>query len=419
MQDIGMTILRNARGRSMYTVIDNPDLRAPIKSWLPPEEIEPGAMEQLVNTASHPEIGSHVAVMPDCHVGYGVTIGSVVPTVNAVIPNAVGVDIGCGIHAIQTGIPLDRGRMDQRFWRDWAGQVSRDVPTGFSWHKTPQDLGALDRPLRASSLQHLIREKAAVQLGTLGGGNHFLEAQVDEDGEIWLMVHSGSRNTGLQIANYYNRKAIAVTERRRLAVGKDLASLPLDDRTAQDYIADMAWATDFALASREQMGRRMLHALYRVLERQGIAYDAPEAPLSINIHHNFAQLEEHGGRQVMVHRKGATSAFDGQLGIIPGSMGSKSYIVCGLGNDESFRSCSHGAGRRMGRKAAKKAISAADFAASLDGTYSKASMSYVDEAPAAYKDVDVVIGRQADLVEVVHTLRPIMTVKGDSRAKED
>jgi tRNA-splicing ligase RtcB len=403
----------------MYTLIEKPELRAPIKSWLPPEEIDPGAMEQLVNTANHPEIGAHVAVMPDCHVGYGVTIGSVVPTVGVVIPNAVGVDIGCGIHAIQTGIPLDPGRMGQRFWREWAGQVARDVPTGFAWHKAPQKLGALDRKLRASSLQRLIREKAAVQLGTLGGGNHFLEAQVDEDGEIWLMVHSGSRNTGLQIANHYNRQAIDVTARRRLAVGKDLASLPLDDQTAQDYVEDMAWATDFALASRERMGEKMLRALYRVLDRQGIAYDAPDAPPSINIHHNFAQLEEQGGGRVMVHRKGATSAYAGQLGIIPGSMGSKSYIVRGLGNDESFRSCSHGAGRRMGRKAAKRAITPAEFAASLEGTYSKASMSYVDEAPGAYKDVDVVIGRQADLVEVVHTLRPIMTVKGDSRAKED
>ena len=403
----------------MYTLIEKPELRAPIKSWLPPEEIEPGAMEQLVNTANHPEIGAHVAVMPDCHVGYGVTIGSVVPTVNAVIPNAVGVDIGCGIHAIQTGIPLDPGRMGQRFWREWAGQMAREVPTGFSWHKAPQKLGALDRRLRASSLQRLIREKAAVQLGTLGGGNHFLEAQVDEDGGIWLMVHSGSRNTGLQIANYYNRQAIAVTERRRLAVAKDLASLPLDDRIAQDYVEDMGWATDFALASREQMGEKMLRAFYRVLDRQGIAYDAPDALPSINIHHNFAQLEEHGGERVMVHRKGATSAYAGQLGIIPGSMGAKSYIVRGLGNDESFRSCSHGAGRRMGRNAAKKAITAAEFAASLEGTYSKASMSYVDEAPGAYKDVDVVVGRQADLVEVVHTLRPVMTVKGDSRAKED
>jgi tRNA-splicing ligase RtcB (3'-phosphate/5'-hydroxy nucleic acid ligase) len=403
----------------MYTLIETPELRAPIKTWLPPDEIEAGAMEQLVNTASHPEIGSHVAVMPDCHVGYGVTIGSVVPTVNAVIPNAVGVDIGCGIHAIQTGIPFDHEQMGQRFWREWSGQVAREIPTGFSWHKAPQKLGALDRKLRATSLQHLLREKAAVQLGTLGGGNHFLEAQVDQDGGIWLMVHSGSRNTGLQIANHYNHKAIVATERRRLLVGKDLASLPLDDQSAQDYIEDMAWATDFAFASREQMGQKMLRALYRVLDTHRIPHVSPDDLPSINIHHNFAQVEEHGGTPVMVHRKGATSAFAGQLGIIPGSMGSTTYIVRGLGNEESFRSCSHGAGRRMGRKAAKRAITPAEFAASLDGTYSKASMSYVDEAPAAYKDVDVVIGRQTDLVEVMHTLRPIMTVKGDSRAKED
>ncbi len=366
----------------MYTLIDTPELRAPIKTWLPVDEIEAGAMEQLINTASHPEIGSHVAVMPDSHVGYGVTIGSVVPTVNAVIPNAVGVDIGCGIHAIQTGIPYHREQMGKDFWREWSGQVAREVPTGFSWHKAPQKLGELDRKMRASSLQHLLKEKAAVQLGTLGGGNHFLEAQVDQDGGIWLMVHSGSRNTGLQIANYYNHLAIAMTERRRLPVGKDLASLPLDEQIAQDYIEDMAWATDFAFASREQMGQKMLRALYRVLDVRRMTYVAADTLPSINIHHNFAQLEEHGGESVMVHRKGATSAYEGQLGIIPGSMGSKSYIVRGLGNDESFRSCSHGAGRRMGRNAAKRSITLAEFAASLDGTYSKQSMSYVDEAPA-------------------------------------
>jgi tRNA-splicing ligase RtcB len=297
--------------------------------------------------------------------------------------------------------------------------VAREVPTGFSWHKASQKLGVLDRTLRASSLQHLLKEKAAVQLGTLGGGNHFLEAQVDQDGGIWLMVHSGSRNTGLQIANYYNHLAIAMSERRRLPVGKDLASLPLDEQIAQDYIEDMAWATDFAFASREQMGQKMLRALYRVLDVRRMTYAAADTLPSINIHHNFAQLEEHGGESVMVHRKGATSAYEGQLGIIPGSMGSKSYIVRGLGNDESFRSCSHGAGRRMGRNAAKKSITPAEFAASLDGTYSKPSMSYVDEAPGAYKDVDVVINRQTDLVKIVHTLQPIMTVKGDSRAKED
>lgn len=396
----------------------------PIKSWLPIEEIEPGALEQLQNAANHPEVGSHVAVMPDCHVGYGVTIGCVFPTINAVLPNAVGVDIGCGMCALNTGIAYDRERMDKSFWRSWAGQVARDVPTGFSWHDKPQDLGELDRKLNAEELQPLVTEKAVLQLGTLGGGNHFMEAQVDEDDTIWLMVHSGSRHTGLRIANYYHKLAVELTHKRALAVGDDLASLPLDDEIGQQYLEDMQWATDFALASRRQMITRMLKALDTACEPFGVSSQFPsdegdDGIHFINIHHNFAQLEEHDDQTLMVHRKGATSAYNGQLGIIPGSMGSNSYIVRGRGNEESLKSCSHGAGRQMGRKAAQKAITEASFAASLEGTYSKPSMTYVDEAPGAYKDIEVVIGRQSDLVDIVRTLKPIITVKGDSRAKED
>jgi len=403
----------------MVVVIETPETGVPIRSWLPREEIEKGAWEQLVNVSNHPEIGSHVAVMPDCHVGYGVPIGCVAPTIGSVIPNAVGVDIGCGLHAIQTGIAYDRERMDQRFWREWASHVAREVPTGFASHKAPQKLGPLDRNLRAKDLQRLLREKAAFQLGTLGGGNHFLEAQVDEGGEIWLMVHSGSRNTGLRIANHYNGLAVDLTTRRRLVVGKDLASLPLVHEWGQDYLHDMQWATDFALANRKEMGQKLLRWLWRTMEahRMPVTHDAPLQV--INIHHNFARLEEHGGQQVMVHRKGATSAAKGEMGVIPGSMGTPSFIVRGLGNPDSFESCSHGAGRVMGRNVARKSITAKAFAESLAGTFSKASMSYVDEAPLAYKDVEMVVDRQRDLVEVVHTLRPLMTVKGDSKARED
>lgn len=403
----------------MVVVIETPETGVPIRSWLPREEIEKGAWEQLVNVSNHPEIGSHVAVMPDCHVGYGVPIGCVAPTIGSVIPNAVGVDIGCGLHAIQTGIAYDRERMDQRFWREWASHVAREVPTGFASHKAPQKLGPLDRKLRATDLQRLLKEKAAFQLGTLGGGNHFLEAQVDEVGEIWLMVHSGSRNTGLRIANHYNGLAVDLTTRRRLVVGKDLASLPLDHEWGQDYLHDMQWATDFALANRKEMGQKLLRWLWRTMEahRMPVTHDAPLQV--INIHHNFARLEEHGGQQVMVHRKGATSAAKGEMGVIPGSMGTPSFIVRGLGNPDSFESCSHGAGRVMGRNVARKSITAKAFAESLAGTFSKASMSYVDEAPLAYKNVEMVVDRQRDLVEVVHTLRPLMTVKGDSKARED
>lgn len=403
----------------MYTLIERPDLRAPIKTWMPPDEIEEGAMQQLVNIASHPEGGPHIAVMPDCHVGYGVPIGCVAPTIGAVIPNAVGVDIGCGLHAIQTGVRVDRERMDQRFWRDWSGQVNRDIPSGFRSHKSPASMGALDRSLRASSLQSLVRDRAAMQLGTLGGGNHFLEALADEQDEIWLMVHSGSRHTGLRIAEHYNRKAIESTERRRLVAAKDLASLPLDDPAGQDYMTDMGWAADYALANRRLMGQRLHRAFRSMMERQKLDTGPDEPLMVINIHHNFARIEDYNGQSLVIHRKGATSAYRGEYGVIPGSMGTASYIVRGLGNEQSFRSCSHGAGRVMGRGAARREITPELFAASLADTHSWASMSYVDEAPAAYKDIHVVIERQLELIEVMHVLQPIMTVKGDSRARDD
>ena len=319
----------------------------------------------------------------------------------------------CGMCAVDTGVELDRERMGKELWRGWMGNVQRNVPTGFSAHKRPAAWAGLDRKLRATALQPLLQDKAAIQLGTLGGGNHFLEAQVDERGVIWLMVHSGSRHTGLRIADHYHKLATALDEKRAEKAPRDLASLGLDDQSGQDYLHDMTWATDFALESRQRMIGGMAAALATQL-KQDISHKQ-----FINIHHNFAGEEEHGGRRVVVHRKGATSAREGELGIIPGSMGTPSYIVRGRGNPLSLESCSHGAGRRMSRSAAKKAISEQAFGDSIKGTYSKASMGYVDEAPAAYKDIETVIGRQVDLIDVVHTLRPVATVKGDSKARED
>ncbi len=395
-----------------HELIAHDDFRVPIRTWLPVEAIEPATMTQLENAARHPDATAHIAVMPDAHVGFGIPIGTVLPTANAVIPNAVGVDIGCGMCAVNTGVRYDEERMDRRFWRAWAGQVGRDVPTGFAWHTQPQPLGDLDRQLRAGGLQSLVRDRAAQQLGTLGGGNHFLEAQRDEEDTIWLMVHSGSRHTGLQIARHYNQLAIEHSERRGVHVPKDLAALSLDDQAGQDYLHDMQWATAYALENRKRMMQRMVAALEK---STGTAIDAP----LINIHHNFANAEEHFGREMIVHRKGATSAFAGQIGIIPGSMGTSSYIVEGLGNELSLKSCSHGAGRRMGRRAATKAITEQEFAASLAGTHSRAARAYIDEAPGVYKDIDEVIERQRDLVRVLHVLSPIITVKGDSKYRDD
>lgn len=397
----------------MMETIEEPGLRVPIKTWLPPAEIEAPAMEQLRHAARHPDVGSHVAVMPDCHVGYGVTIGCVFPTEGAIIPAAVGVDIGCGMCAVATGRDYRPKRMDGRYWSGWAERVRSSVPTGFGTHRRPQRWDGLEARLRAETLQPLLRSKAAVQLGTLGGGNHFLEAQVDEHDELWLMVHSGSRHTGLRIADHYTHHARDLAAARGGEVPPELGSLPLESEAGRDYSHDMAWATDFALESRYRMLEAMLAALGvepdEVGGRDGF----------INIHHNFARIEAHGGREVVVHRKGATSAREGELGIIPGSMGSASYIVRGRGNPESLASCSHGAGRRMGRKQAKRAITPAAFAAALVGTYTRPSAGYLDEAPQAYKDVTQVVARQTDLIEVIRTLRPIVTVKGESKARED
>lgn len=404
-----------------YTVFKEPDSVVPAYLWLPLREIEDPALDQIRNSIKHPDIARHlhIAVMPDCHVGYGVTIGSIVPTSGTVIPNAVGVDIGCGMCAVNTGFQLTE-EMDRDFWRSWGGQVMRAVPTGFSAHKQPQQLGELDRALRARSLQSLVHTKAAHQLGTLGGGNHFMEAQVDDENRIWLMVHSGSRHTGLRIANYYHDLAIKQSAGRGIhqVVGRDLSSLTLDSAAGQDYLHDMYWAEQFALQSRLQMLEAMHLALRESVDR---LQDPPtgERHEVINIHHNFASLEVHGGEEVMVHRKGATQAREGQLGIIPGSMGTTSYIVRGKGNPNSLESCSHGAGRQMGRKAARKQLTTAAFAESIATTHSTPSGKYIDEAPGAYKDIDVVIARQADLIDVVHRLRPIMTVKGDSKSRDD
>lgn len=404
-----------------YTVFKESDSFVPAYLWLPLREVEDSALDQIRNSIKHPDISRHlhVAVMPDCHVGYGVTIGSVVPTTNSVIPNAVGVDIGCGMCAVNTDVRLSEA-MDRDFWRDWGGRVMRAVPSGFAAHKQPQNMGNLDRALRARSLQSLVQTKATHQLGTLGGGNHFMEAQVDEEDRIWLMVHSGSRHTGLRIANHYHDLAIRQSAGRGLhqSTGKDLSSLLLDSAAGQDYLHDMHWAEEFALRSRLQMLESMQEAL---LESVTTLADAPsgEDHEVINIHHNFASLEEHGGQEVMVHRKGATQAKKGQLGIIPGSMGTPSYIVRGKGNPDSLESCSHGAGRQMGRKAARRNLTTEMFAESIATTHSTPSGKYLDEAPGAYKDIDVVIARQADLIDVVHQLRPVMTLKGDSKSRDD
>jgi tRNA-splicing ligase RtcB len=377
---------------------------APVKTWLPTHEIEFSAMEQIRAASNHPEVGDHLAIMPDCHVGYGVTIGCVFPTHGSIIPNAVGVDIGCGMAAVNTGIPYDRERMDAEYWKSWRDEVIQRIPMGFAAHQGPRTDDLLRHRLYARELQEVMDAKAPYQLGTLGGGNHFLEAQVDQENTIWVMVHSGSRHTGLRIANHYSKLATEQSEKRKLGVGNDLASLLLDSDDGKYYVSDMQWAMKFARESRAEM---IHHMVMPFLKRR----EPYHGHGVIDCLHNYAE----GNGDTILHRKGATSARQGQLGIIPGSMGSHSYIVIGKGNDDSFESCSHGAGRRIGRGAAKRELALEDFETALSGTYSHASAGIIDESPMAYKDIDVVMERQADLVDILYTLTPIITIKAGGR----
>jgi tRNA-splicing ligase RtcB (3'-phosphate/5'-hydroxy nucleic acid ligase) len=380
--------------------------RIPIKSWC--QELEESALRQAVHLTEIPFVYHHVSLMADCHSGYGMPIGGVIACVDAVIPNAVGVDIGCGMAAARTDLPAER--LDARFVRALLNKMRKRVPVGFDHHPKPQswkgfetapDLG----PIR-SELQ-----SAARQLGTLGGGNHFIEVQKDGDGWVWLMIHSGSRNFGYKIAAAFHRLALAFCERRKILLpDKDLAFLPLSEKNGREYLDAMGFACCFAQENR----RLIFECCQEVLaETCGCAFDE-----HIDIHHNFAAQEIHFGKTTIVHRKGATRAEKGERGVIPGSMGTSSYVVKGLGNPESFNSCSHGAGRRMGRNEANRSLTEASVRQAMGSvvlqSWPKDRRGHVDlsEAPQAYKDIDTVIAAQSDLVEVLYKLEPIGVIKG-------
>lgn len=383
--------------------------KIPIKLWL--DDIEEGAMGQARNLANLPFVYKHIAVMPDAHFGYGMPIGGVMATEDVIVPNAVGVDIGCGMCAVQTSlqdISVDKLKAVM------AG-IRNSIPLGFKHHKHPQDKSKMPRPLQGTPVEALpvvTREykNALTQLGTLGGGNHFIEIQKGSDGHIWIMVHSGSRNLGYKVANYYNKLAIDLNTRWGSKIPKNwqLAFLPLSSDAGQQYQAEMQYCVDFALANRKMMMERIQDVFIQVL-----------SPVSfsgfINIAHNYAAMETHYRKNVIVHRKGATSAREGELGIIPGSQGTPSYIVRGKGNTESFTSCSHGAGRKMGRKEAQRRLDLREEAGKLDKKgilHSIRSKRDLDEASGAYKDIDKVVDEQLDLVEVVVSLKPLAVVKG-------
>jgi tRNA-splicing ligase RtcB len=388
--------------------------KKPIKLWL--DDAEDTALAQARNLANLPFTFKHVAIMPDAHPGYGMPIGGVLATEDVVIPNAVGVDIGCGMCAVQTSLT----EIDQESLKKILGSkqsqkgVRGTIPVGFEHQKRAQDKDLMPDLERVSEVKQSFVEKyftaGLKQLGTLGGGNHFIEIQRGNDGKIWLMVHSGSRNIGLQIARHYNQLAKKMNAKWNSNVPEkwDLAFLPLDSSKGRDYLKEMQFCVDFALANRKLMMERVQEAIIEVVP--GVIF----APL-INIAHNYAAIENHFGRNVVVHRKGATSARLGEYGIIPGSQGSKSFIVKGKGNPDSFSSCSHGAGRVLGRKQAQRVLNLAEQQKILDDLgvlHALRGKGGLDEAPGAYKDINQVMANQTDLVDIEVSLTPLAVVKG-------
>jgi len=390
----------------------------PILSWC--REVDAAAREQAVHLARHPVVVGHVALMPDCHVGYGMPIGGVIACRDAVIPNAVGVDIGCGMSAVPTTVRA--GEVDRATLAAILDEIRRRIPVGEGHgHATPQAWSRFaewtnDPP---PWLDTRARELMARNLGTLGGGNHFIELQESEDGLLWLMLHSGSRNLGYRIARYFHHQAQALNARQGIALpSPDLAFLPDRSPEGQAYLAAMRFALDYALENRARM---------MGVAREAVAAHLPEAAFGdeINIHHNYAGSEIHGGERLWVHRKGATSARAGETGIIPGSMGTPSYVVRGRGSPASFHSCSHGAGRTMGRKEASRRLDPDACTRAMDGIVfagwqrlppsrkrTGAATHDLGEAPQAYKDIDAVMAAQQDLVEPVVRLRPRGVIKG-------
>lgn len=405
----------------MYNVINVDDGR-PIKAWTKDLPIDAKAEAQLRNTAKMPFIHKWVAVMPDVHVGLGATIGSVVPTDRAIIPAAVGVDIGCGMMATKTSlVAADLPDSLQKI----RSAIEGAVPHGRTHRGGPDDRGAwrdlpkthvdgwksLAEGYDAIVEKHpkLNRGQEKNHLGTLGTGNHFIEVCLDEAGSVWVMLHSGSRGVGNRIGRYFIE--LAKKEMRTWMINvpdQDLAYLPEGTQHFYDYVKAVRWAQEFARVNRELMMRATIAAIRESGDLPPFTTDA----VAVNCHHNYVAKEHHFGKDVWVTRKGAVRAREGDLGIIPGSMGAKSFIVRGKGNPESFHSCSHGAGRVMSRTAAKRKFTLEDHAAATVGVECRKDADVIDETPAAYKPIEKVMAAQEDLVEIVHTLRQVVCVKG-------
>ena len=381
------------------------DYGAGIKSWC--METEESALEQARNIASLPFIFRQACLMPDAHSGYGMPIGGVLALKDVVICNAVGVDIGCGMLAARTNLTEIEPTEVKKIMK----LIRETIPLGMKHHKTAQcTVSELFEDISGLPVISKQAKDACKQVGTLGGGNHFWELQKGDDGHIWFMIHSGSRNVGKMVADYYNNLAKALNEKWHTSVPKawQLAFLPMDTPEAQSYWREMQKCLMFAQKNRALMAERSREAILQIIPAASFEEE-------INIHHNYAAIESHFDEEVVVHRKGATSAWEGQLGLIPGSQGTSSYVVRGKGNPESFMSCSHGAGRRMGRKEACRTLNLEEEKAKLDAKgiiHAIRSVSDLEEAAAAYKDIDVVMAEQTDLVDVVVKLEPLAVIKG-------
>jgi len=416
----------------MQWIKDDSTVRLAVKSWC--ADVDTAALQQAVNLANHPKIKKHVALMPDCHMGYGMPIGGVIGCKDTVIPNAVGVDIGCGMGAVQTDFPADK-LTGMKQIREIFDFIKSRVPLGEGHaHKRPQPWKGFSTYLEETGLPQNIEffsdpivpgwmdgrswKLAKANLGSLGGGNHFIELQRDENGLLWLMLHSGSRNLGYRIANYYHKTALALNEKWGVEIpDKELAYLLQNSKEGKAYIRDMNFALSYAAENRHRMMEIFKYAVEIVLKTIHFEQE-------INIHHNYAALEEHFGEKLWIHRKGATSAKIDEMGIIPGSMGTSSYIVRGLGNPESFMSCSHGAGRVMGRKQACRELLIKDCDIAMEGIvhdrWSKVRMRGknkekawdLSEAPQAYKNIDTVIEAELDLIKPQVKLKPLGVIKG-------
>ena len=377
-----------------------------IKSWC--ENPEEGATEQAKNLAKLPFAFKQICLMPDTHQGYGMPIGGVMAAKDVIVPNAIGVDIGCGMCAVKTSL-LD---ISKDSLIKIMGIIRKKIPVGFNKHKLPQDnpKNLAVKDYFDFSLVEQNFDNAMRSLGTLGGGNHFIEIQKGSDDHIWIMIHSGSRNLGYQVAKFYNNIAINLNDKWYSKVPKkhELAFLPLDSKDGIMYLNEMQYCVDFAFENRKLMMQRVSESFIDILKN--VDFD----PI-INIAHNYATMENHFNSNVMVHRKGATRARLDEIGIIPGSQGTASYIVRGLGNPESFMSCSHGAGRKMGRKEAQRTLSLADEKNKLDKLgilHSIKNEKDLDEASGAYKSIDIVMKEQSDLVEPIVKLQPLAVIKG-------